>query len=283
MFKTREIRNEEIGRTIKASIHTDVGCVREENQDSGQHITPKDEKLLKNRGSLTVVADGMGGHAAGEVASQMAVEIISETYFADVKSKPQDALRKAVETANSKIYRQSISDEQFFGMGTTVIALVILENEAFSAHVGDSRLYRLNGRNLELLTIDHSQVMEMVKQGIISFEEAHTHEDKNIILRALGTQPKVEVEISDKFAVGIGNEFLLCSDGLCDMLEDLEIGEIWSEANDIHTASQKLIEESKRKGGEDNVTVGIVRIAAESEILSRESIKQTREIQGLAQ
>ncbi len=284
MFKTREITNKELDRTIRASIQTDVGCVRDENQDSGTHIIPGDEELVKKRGSLTVVADGMGGHAAGEVASQMAVELISDLYYADTESSPQDALKKAIETANLQIFEQSTGNEKFFGMGTTVIALAILEKTAFSAHVGDSRLYRLNGRTLELLTIDHSQVMEMVKEGIISFEQAQTHEDKNIILRALGTQSSVEVEVSEAFEVGIGNEFLLCSDGLCDMLEDSEIEKIWAEAGDIHNASQSLIEASKSKGGEDNITVGIVRIAAQSEeAMKRKNIKRTREIEVSAQ
>lgn len=281
MFRTRKTKKERVEKIITASVITDVGCVREENQDSGRHIIPGDKNLIKNRGSLTVVADGMGGHAAGEVASEMAVELIGEYYYQSSKGSPQEALKKAIELANREIFKKSIGDPDFFGMGTTVIALVILEDKAFSAHVGDSRLYQLSGNEMELLTIDHSQVMEMVKHGVISMDEAENHEDKNIILRALGTQGQVEVEISDFFPVKIDDEFLLCSDGLCDMLTDEEIGEIWFEAKDIYTASQKLIEESKNKGGEDNVTVGIVRVGAKSEMVTNGNIKKTRELKRL--
>ena len=281
MFKTREIRRDETLRNITASIQTDVGCVREENQDSGRHVAPNDSEIIKNRGCLTVVADGMGGHQAGEIASQMAIELICRNYYADTENNARIALRKAIEQANREIFEKSSAEETFFGMGTTVIALVILENSAFSAHVGDSRLYHLNGRELELLTIDHSQVMEMVKLGIISLEEAQNHEDKNIILRALGTHSEVDVEVSEPFAVNIGDEFLLCSDGLCDMLADSEIGNIWFDSENIHSAVQNLIGETKRRGADDNVTVGIVRIASASEMISSENIKRTREIKGL--
>jgi protein phosphatase len=112
-------------------------------------------------------------------------------------------------------------------------------------------------------------------------EEAENHEDKNIILRALGTQGQVEVEISDFFPVRIGDEFLLCSDGLCDMLTDEEIAEIWFTAADIHTASQNLIEETKNKGAEDNITVGIIRVGAKSEAVPAGNIKKTRELKRL--
>jgi len=266
-------------KTVIASVQTDAGCVREANEDSGRHVKPSDAETQVKKGILTVVADGMGGHASGEVASQMAVELISEIYYADAERSAPAALRNAVEQASSQIYETSLRDEKFFGMGTTVIALVLLNDRAFSAHVGDSRLYRLRNQNMEMLTLDHSQVMEMVKYGIISMEEARNHDDKNVILRAVGTQPTVEVEVSDMFAIESGDEFLLCSDGLCDMLTDEEILETWTAAADIHQAGENLIEAAKQSGGHDNITVGIVRVSAEGEMQASRSVRVTREIE----
>jgi protein phosphatase len=267
---------------VSASVKTDAGCVRETNEDNGRHITPFANETQKKRGTLTIVADGMGGHSSGEVASEMAIELISRFYYEEESSASDQALKKAIEHASHEIYKTSVTDEKYFGMGTTVVALVLLNDTAFVAHVGDSRLYRLRERQMELLTIDHSQVMEMVKQGIISFDEAHTHEDKNIILRAVGTQPKVEAEVSEPFPIQIGDEFLLCSDGLSDMVEDKEIHNVWVRADDIHSASEQLIELAKARGGHDNITVGIVRVSASKEVETSRKVRITREIEALS-
>ncbi|MBA3600612.1 MAG: serine/threonine-protein phosphatase, partial [Acidobacteria bacterium] len=230
---------------VAASVQTDAGCVRQANEDNGRHVSPNDAETRLSKGTLTIVADGMGGHASGEVASEMAIELISQIYYADKNQSAQTALRNAVEQANREIYETSLTDEKFFGMGTTVIALVLLNNTAFAAHVGDSRLYRLRGQEMEMLTLDHSQVMEMVKLGIISMDEARNHADKNVILRAVGTGSAVEVEVSELFAVEVGDEFLLCSDGLSDMVEDAEIRHTWASADDIHVAVENLINIAK--------------------------------------
>jgi protein phosphatase len=265
-------------KTVTASVQTDAGCVREANEDSGRHVKPSDLETQTRKGTLTIVADGMGGHASGEVASQMAVELISEIYYADETNSAPNALRNAIEQANRLIYETSLTDEKLFGMGTTVIALVLLNDTAFSAHVGDSRLYRLRGNHMEMMTFDHSQVMEMVKYGIISMEEARNHDDKNVILRAVGTQSIVEVEVSELFSVEEDDEFLLCSDGLCDMLDDREILQTWLAAEDVHSAGESLIHEAKERGGHDNITVGIVRIAASGGTETSQHVRVTREI-----
>jgi protein phosphatase len=209
----------------------------------------------------------------------MAVDLISEIYYADPNNSAPDALKNAIEQASNQIYETSLTDEKMFGMGTTVIALVLQNERAFSAHVGDSRLYRLRAGQMKMMTIDHSQVMEMVKYGIISMEEARNHDDKNVILRAVGTQLAVEAEVSETFAVESGDEFLLCSDGLCDMLTDEEILQTWKSANDVHTASEQLIEAAKERGGHDNITVGIVKISAQGEAETGGNIRITREIE----
>jgi protein phosphatase len=267
--------HKQLPRNITASVLSDVGCVREANEDNGRHIKPVDSALKENRGVLTIVADGMGGHASGEVASQMAIELISEFYYADTESPTIEALRDAIQQANAEIFWVSESDEAYFGMGTTLIALVLLENTGIVAHVGDSRLYRLRGDELALLTMDHSQVMEMVKEGIISVEEARHHQDKNVILRAVGTQKEVEVEVSKEFLIKPDDQFLLCSDGLTDMVDDKEIREIWTRAKNIHEASEGLIERAKENGGHDNVTVAVVKV--ESGLEQKMKVRVTRE------
>lgn len=273
--------NTGLAKTVTATVQTDAGCVREANEDSGRHVLPNDPETQFKKGILTIVADGMGGHASGEIASQMAVDLISEIYYADKTKSAPDALKNAIEQANKQIYETSLTDEKMFGMGTTVIALVLLNDKAFSAHVGDSRLYRLRGQNMEMMTLDHSQVMEMVKYGIISMEEARNHDDKNVILRAVGTQPAVEVELSESFTVEASDQFLLCSDGLCDMLTDDEILQTWAAAADVHAAGENLIEAAKERGGHDNITVGIVRVSAEGEMQTSRNVRITREIKAV--
>jgi PPM family protein phosphatase len=279
MLETRKLDLDKMTANISASVQTDTGCVREANEDSGRHVAPNDIQVRLQKGTLTIVADGMGGHASGEVASQMAVELISEFYYASEAGTASDALRNAVESANAAIFEASETDEKYFGMGTTLVALVLQENTAISAHVGDSRLYRFRNRRLEMMTTDHSQVMEMVRHGIISIEEAREHDDKNVILRAVGTQPQVEVEVSEPFAVESGDTFLLCSDGLSDMIPDDEIQMILNSAADIHSAAEQLISAAKASGGHDNITVGVVRVSAPNEHEASRSVRITREVE----
>ena len=281
MLETRQIKLNE-GRTILATVQTDAGCVRDSNEDSGRHVTPSDLENHQGKGTLTIVADGMGGHASGEVASQMAVELISEYYYADTSRPVTESLKAAIEVANLRIFEASASDEKYFGMGTTLVALVVVDDTAVSAHVGDSRLYRMRESGLELLTTDHSQVMEMVRHGIISIEEARTHDDKNVILRAVGTQDHVEVEVSEPFVVEQGDTLLLCSDGLSDMVEDTIIESIMRSEPDIHVQGELLIAAAKENGGHDNITVGIVRIDATDGRENARSVRVTREVEAFA-
>ena len=278
MHETREFNFDPSTTTVIASVQTDAGCVREANEDSGRHVSPSDIETQISKGTLTIVADGMGGHASGEVASQMAIELISEAYYASSDPSATSALQDAVERANAAIYQSSLTDEKYFGMGTTVIALVLQNDKAFAAHVGDSRLYRMRGGLLELMTMDHSQVMEMVKHGIITFEQARHHDDKNVILRAVGTQPTVEVEITGPFEIEVGDLFLLCSDGLSDMVEDEEIESILRSEPNIHLLSDRLIAAAKAKGGHDNITAGLVRVSARQETEVSSHVRVTREI-----
>jgi serine/threonine protein phosphatase PrpC len=246
---------------VVASLQTDVGCVRETNEDNGRFVKPNDPQLIAAKGMLALVCDGMGGHSSGEVASQMAVDSISSLYYQSAQTDTQLALRAALEAANREIYAVSQTDETKRGMGTTCTALVVREGQAYAAHVGDSRMYLVRDGAAHLLTQDHSMVMEMVKQGILTMEKARHHEDKNVITRALGTQAEVEVDTWAKpFPVRENDSFLLCSDGLYDLIEDDEIREAVTSSKDAYEACEALIALAKERGGHDNITVCIVQI-----------------------
>jgi len=264
---------------IVASVRTDKGCVRETNEDSGRMVRPSDPALLRERGVLVVVADGMGGHSAGEVASRMAVELVGRLYY-QTAGDAQEALSGAVAEANRQIYAASQDGEDHQGMGTTCTALALRGGAAFAAHVGDSRLYMLRGGQIYQLTEDDSHVMELVRHGLISKEEARTHEDKNVILRALGTAPEVEVSAVSPLETRAGDFYLLCSDGLHDLVRDEEIARVVSEAADVHAAAEQLVALAKERGGHDNITVGIVGLASPGASLPQpENMRATREVE----
>jgi len=238
---------------------SDVGCVRELNEDSGRYVQPADPEVLRQKGVLIVVADGMGGHTSGEVASGLAVEVVSRAYYDD-SGDPRSALEKAFHEANGAIHTEAQKDVSKNGMGTTCTALVLQNEFAISAHVGDSRLYLIREGSIYLMTEDHSAVMEMVKAGLITLEQARHHPEKNVILRAMGSHPEVEVTTwKEPFPVRAGDRFLLCSDGLYDLVQDDEIKRIVS-LSAPQTACENLIALAKERGGHDNITVGIVNL-----------------------
>ncbi len=266
---------------IDASVQTDKGCVREINEDSGRLVRPADPRLLAEKGLLVVVADGMGGHSAGEVASQMAADVVSRAYY-EAQAAPGEALRSAVEEANRLIHKAAAEDAAKHGMGTTCTALALCGGRAYAAHVGDSRLYMLREGRLYQLSEDHSAVNEMVKMGLITKEQARTHEDKNVILRALGTSPEVEVSTVEPLDVREGDQYLLCSDGLYDLVLDDEIAAALSESEDAHAAGERLIRTAKERGGHDNITVGIIAIRPEGTAAAEaQDAPTTREVEAL--
>ncbi len=266
---------------IVATVQTDVGCVREINEDSGRLVRPSDPALLSTKGTLVVVADGMGGHSAGEVASQMAADVVTRLYYESPR-EPGTALKSAVEEANRRIHSAAAADESKHGMGTTCTALALCDGLAYAAHVGDSRLYMLRAGQLYQLSEDHSAVNEMVKLGIITKEQARTHEDKNVILRALGTSPEVEVSTVEPFGVRVGDQYLLCSDGLYDLVVDDEVAAVLTEAEDVHAAGERLIALAKERGGHDNITVGIIAIMPEGTgAAEAKNMRMTRELEAL--
>ena len=238
---------------------TDVGCVRPANEDNAIYVEPRPSGTTAERGLLVVVADGMGGHASGEVASEIAVETVSGEYFSS-KDAPEVALRKALESANRAIYDAARKDASKKGMGTTCTTLSLMNGVAVSAHVGDSRLYLVRGGGIYLMSEDHSAVMELVRQGLLTAQEARHHENKNLITRALGLHPSVEVATwKEPFPVQDGDRFLLCSDGLYDLVEDEEILQSVLTAEPEQACSE-LINLANQRGGHDNITVLVVHV-----------------------
>jgi serine/threonine protein phosphatase PrpC len=240
-------------------MRTDVGCHRDLNEDCIRYAKPGDLELLARKGVLAIVADGMGGHAAGEVASELAVDVVGRLYYQD-EGEPDIALKRALEGANRIIYETALKDEHLQGMGTTCTALVLKNGMAHVAHVGDSRLYLLRNGALFLMTEDHTIVMQMVKAGLITTEESRSHPAKHVIVRALGTRPTVEVAMGKApFPIREGDLFMLCSDGLYDMVEETEMKEILLSLP-ISVGGERLIALARERGGYDNITVGLVRV-----------------------
>ena len=200
---------------------TDVGMRRANNQDSHVAIPAENEDRFGQRGHLFVVADGMGAHAAGELASRMATEAIAMHYFRTSEDGPTDALRSAIIDANTEIHNRGQQNPEFHNMGTTASALAILPQGAVIAHVGDSRIYRLRDYSLEQLTFDHSLAWEMEASGQIHPDSALGQSiPKNVITRSLGPNPEVVVDVEGPLAIKEGDRFLLCSDGLSGLVGD---------------------------------------------------------------
>jgi protein phosphatase len=258
-----------IGRcTVVGAFRSDAGPTRQSNEDSAALVIPSDDDILESQGVLGVVADGMGGHEGGEVASRIAVESIPELYYQDLASEPQPpdpkrALVAALHSANERIFKQAAEVHQLVGMGSTCTALVLRGGLAWCAHVGDSRAYLVRDGGIYRMTQDHSATMAMVSQGLLTLAEARHHEDRNVILRAMGTHPVVEVSTwKDPFPVRPGDCFLLCSDGLHDALSDDEIGELCQSAQSPDAICEALIQEAIDREASDNVTVLVLCVRA---------------------
>ena len=179
---------------MRAVEVTDVGCVRTNNEDAARFIRPADLLVRSNKGFLAIVADGMGGHAAGEIASQMAVETIGKTYYRREES-PEESLFLAFTKANRSIWQMAGRNARQRGMGTTCTAVVVCESKLYLAPVGDSRLYLLKNGQLLQLSTDHTYVQMLVQQGVITPMEAEKHPERNVLTRAMGTHNKVEIDV----------------------------------------------------------------------------------------
>lgn len=232
---------------MRVAVQTDKGRVRPENEDSCWAEPP-----------WFAVADGMGGHAAGEVASRMAIDTIREL-ITKTDKVTLEWLNQAVVEANYRIWRESQRKPEYAGMGTTLTVAYIAPTHVLVAHVGDSRCYRLRDEKLQQLTFDHSVVAELVRTGTLSESEAAQHPQRNFLTRALGTSPQVDVDILREDTLP-GDLYLLCTDGLTAVLDHERIESILSGIPTLEAAVEQLVAEANKEGGPDNITVVLVRI-----------------------
>ncbi|MDX1943915.1 MAG: protein phosphatase 2C domain-containing protein [Pirellulaceae bacterium] len=239
---------------------TDVGMRRTTNQDSHAVVVADTPDLFKKRGHLLMVADGMGAHAAGELASKLATDNVPHLYHKHVDLSPPEALQLAVREANTEINRRGNANPDFHNMGTTCSVLVLLPQGAMCAHIGDSRIYRLRGNTVQQLTFDHSLQWELRASGQLpAGADIAAVVPKNVITRSLGPNQKVQSDLEGPHPIAVGDVYLLCSDGLTGKVEDGELGAILASLPPKE-AAQALVDLANLRGGPDNCTVLIARV-----------------------
>lgn len=235
---------------------TDTGQVRETNEDAIDWVAEQ---------GLLILADGMGGHNAGEVASQLAVEACKHSMLAELPELEAGetmaaALQRAVARANLSVYESACSNPGQRGMGTTLVLACLQGDNLQFANVGDSRLYRFNADGLQQLSRDHSLIAEWVEKGLMSAEDARNADQKNIITRAVGLEAEVEIDLYQQH-LAPGDICLLCSDGLSDVVDDETIAELLTQhADDLNGLPQRLVDSANQAGGPDNISVILVKL-----------------------
>ena len=262
---------------VQYATISDIGMRRKNNQDSAAVQLCGDHEVWSQYGHLFIVADGMGGHAVGELASKIAVDTIPLAFFKSRAGDTQKALLEAIENANAAINERGTQNEEFKRMGTTCVALVLSPHGAITGHVGDSRIYRIRDDRIEQLTFDHSLHWELQRAGRLKPGDVFLPEAKHVITRSLGPEPSVKVDINGPHPVLPGDRFVLCSDGLTGHLKDPEIGMIVRELP-IEESSRLLVNLANLRGGSDNITVVVAEASKEAE-LSRKQLEQQRATQ----
>ncbi len=237
---------------------TDVGRRREHNEDNMAFVIPKDSQVMASKGALFIVADGMGGHAAGEVASEIAVDTVSNMYYQEDSNDVAVSLLRAIRRANASIHQRAAENLLRTGMGTTCVAAVLRGNMAYIANVGDSRAYLLRGNQVKQISNDHSWVAEQVRAGLLTEEQARTHAQRNVITRCLGTQAEVDVDVFQE-ELCEGDSLVLCTDGLSGLVSDEELHRIVDQFVPQESVYH-LVERANENGGPDNITAIVVRV-----------------------
>ena len=235
---------------MKFAVKTEIGK-RAHNEDS--YLLPEGEELPL----LFAVADGMGGHAAGAVASGIVVEKLGETNTYDFSEHEVEQLIGVIQRANLAVFEAAEADKTLFGMGTTLVCALVLGKSYLAANVGDSRLYYFDGKTLERVTTDHSLVEQLVQSGVITREEAKYHPHRNIITRGIGLSPAVDVDVFER-EWSAGDLLLLCSDGLHGALEDEEIISVLSSDQSLEDMCEALVELALNNGSTDNITLVLI-------------------------
>jgi protein phosphatase len=256
-------------------VKSDVGNIRTNNEDAAIYLRVADQHVLETKGCLMMVADGMGGHNAGEVASRIATEVVCQEYFKRKKSESiHEALNHSYRNANTRILKLASSNDAYRGMGTTCTSIVILGNDIYYAHVGDSRAYLLKDGQLHRITEDHTYVQELINNKEIEPGEAAAHPKRNILTNAMGTKEDMKVDTGKhKHEFESGDKILICSDGLSEYFTDEELV-IYLSGTSPEMIADDLIATAKQRGGHDNITV----IVAERRIVQQVPSPETRDI-----
>ncbi len=269
---------------LRAAMAAHTGHVREKQEDAAL--------VLEGLG-FVAVADGMGGHNAGDVASQLAIEALREHFDhvangtqprgitgflrrLGVGNQPGVALTDAIRTANRRILASARRDVRQRGMGTTVVTLWLCADRVHYAHVGDSRLYRSRGGELTQLTEDHSLLNEYLRLGVIGASEVATFPHKNVIVRAVGLSPGLDVDVGQAMALA-EDRFLLCSDGLTDLVDDATIGALLASVDDPEAAARELVSHALNAGGVDNVTALVAHVSPLSNPIATEPVQEVKD------
>jgi serine/threonine protein phosphatase PrpC len=256
---------------------SDRGPTRTLNEDYAQCFLPADQAQRRTKGAIFLVADGMGGHQAGEVASRQAVERVTQEYYADTAHKTGESLMRAFQVANQVLHTCAQSDPTKAGMGTTLVAAVILGRKVYVANVGDSRAYLINQQGITQITEDHSWVEEQVQAGLLTREQAERHPQRNLITRALGAKPVVEADLFEG-ELHEGDLLLLCTDGLSGPLSEQQIAHIVRSQPPSQAANQ-LVAQACKQQGEDNATALIVEAVApqpKAPAVPRQGVERSR-------
>ena len=243
---------------VRAVLRTDTGLVRSENQDFGTYTTPDEEHVSHPGGRLLIVADGMGGHRGGATASRLAAETVKSQYLGSETTDIPTALRDSLSRANARIYSEAQSTPELRGMGTTTSVLALRETEGWLAHVGDSRIYMVRAGEIKQLTDDHSLVATMVREGLLTAQEAETHPRRNVLQRSMGVAEDVEIDVKGPIELQEGDTFILCSDGLHGVVKEEEMSEIAKMP--IDAAADEFLRRALARGAPDNVTVIVARV-----------------------
>jgi PPM family protein phosphatase len=247
---------------LNVAQQTDIGRQREVNEDHVGYVVPEDTQILARKGALFIVTDGLGGHTAGERASEIALKAASDAYYQSEDDDVAVALRHAIEHANATIYQMATENAQWKGMGTTCVAAVLQGEMAYVANVGDSRAYLVRDNQMKQISLDHSLVGRLVRDGEITEDEARVHPERNMIYRCLGEKSDVEVDIfSEK--VQESDLLLLCTDGLTGLVSNEELCSIVHQYEPQESV-RHLIERANENGGPDNITALVVRVAPEN-------------------
>lgn len=245
---------------LRFAAKTDLGLVRENNEDKFEFFIPDDPVVLATKGRVYALADGMGGHSAGQIAAELALNVFIRSYYADGDDRIELSLKRAISEANNYVVEMAKSVPGRNGMGATLIAAIIRENLSYVAWVGDSRGYLLRNGALELVTEDHSWVAEQVRAGTMTEEAAEASPFRNVITRSIGGAPTAEPDIV-ALELTPGDRLLLCSDGLSGMLSSSQIQELLG-FGAPSVAAWRLVDEANQHGGRDNITVFVLEVEA---------------------